>query len=603
MLSAVRHVGTWSLVGVALLVAGAHCYAQDQDEEAKKKADEVADQARTLLQKRCAACHGQDINFPGLNFEDFESLYSDRGKGNFRFVEPNQLERSLIWEAIDTDRMPQNGTPFSAEEKAIVRTWILSGASVPPERSVQRPRITELSVLKSIHDYLMGPKFPTKKQRELVRFFTIHHLHNDWKQVSDERLRLTRAALSKALNCTSRKDQIVIPESIDADQTIFAVDIGDLGWNDELWQKVQKAYPYRMTPVAADEATEFQRIKQAYGAAVFPGVTHLRADWFVVSAVDSRRDPASKQDSLYDLLLDNPKSLAELEKRLGVKRVQDFESEDMVRGGVIQSGVSAQNRLIDGHGMENRPGWYWISYDFQRQSGRGNIIRFPLGPKKLAGATFDGEAFEHGGSEVIYPLTNGLHAYFLVGDKEERIDTGPISIVSDNKKTSGTPEIVNGLSCIACHKHGTITFEDVVRNGSSLQGNAQQKLLSLYDSEKMNGALAKTRRDYLRALDDALRPFLAKGDTFDVTRISAEPVSTVARWYLADVDLDTVAAEMGVPPSSLQGAIQGNLELQRLGLGLLLKEHGRMKRSMWTADERGVTAYQAAAQAMGRGNP
>jgi serine/threonine-protein kinase len=611
MSAAVRY-GSRALFAIlgALVFAGAGV-ADDESDEARLKQDELSEKARTMLQKRCGGCHGQDINFPGLDFENFESVYADRGANNFKFIEPKDPSRSLIWQAVDvekegqTPRMPQNAPPLTQDERAILRDWILAGAPVPPQKFVPREYISELDVLTTINTYLNSPKFRLRKERELVRFFTIHHLHNDWKHISEERLRITRAALSKSINCTSRTSRLVIPQAIDDKNTIYAVDISELGWNDDLWQAVQKVYPYRTTPIQPEEFAEFERIKQAYGAAAFPGATHVRADWFSVTAVDARKDPERKSESLYDQLLGNPTTLPELEKRLGVNRPGDFlaNTPRMVRGGVIQSGVSAQNRLVDGHSMENRPGWYWISYDFQRQSGRGNIIRFPLGPKSSAGTGFTSDAFEHGGNEIIYPLTNGMHGYFLVDDKEARIEAGPISIVSDKLKTSGTPEIVNGLSCIACHKHGMIDFKDVVRGGSALQGQSLQKLRDLYDPVALNDALVQTRQQYLVALEKTLKPFLATDDgEFDVTRVP-EPISTVSRWYLADIDLDAVACEIGVKPEALQGAIEGNLELQRLGLGLLLKDHGRMKRTMWTADEKGVTAYQAVLQAMGRGNP
>ena len=56
----------------------------------------------------------------------------------------------------------------------------------------------------------------------------------------------------------------------------------------------------------------------------------------------------------------------------------------------------------------------------------------------------------------------------------------------DKLKTSGTPAIVNGLSCMACHGHGMINLPgDQVRHGSDAKGAALeqvQRLLEAVDS-------------------------------------------------------------------------------------------------------------------------
>ena len=51
---------------------------------------------------------------------------------------------------------------------------------------------------------------------------------------------------------------------------------------------------------------------------------------------------------------------------------------------------------------------------------------------------------------MIFNLPNGLQGYMLADAKDRRLDVpAPVAIVSDRSETSGTPEIVNGLSCMA----------------------------------------------------------------------------------------------------------------------------------------------------------
>jgi serine/threonine-protein kinase len=88
-----------------------------------------------------------------------------------------------------------------------------------------------------------------------------------------------------------------------------------------------------------------------------------------------------------------------------------------------------------------------------------------------------------------------LQGYLLVNGKDERIDEGPIQVVSDPLKTSGTPAIVTGVSCMACHKHGTIPFTDTVREGSAVFADAERHLKRLYPGAKKMGQLVREDED------------------------------------------------------------------------------------------------------------
>src|SRR5438270_690504 len=133
------------------------------------------------------------------------------------------------------------------------------------------------------------------------------------------------------------------------------------------------------------------------------------------------------------------------------------------------SGVSSQNRLVDRHPALY--GAYWKSYDFKHNEGKGNLFRFPLGPA-FGDNPFPNQAFEHAGGEIIFNLPNGLQGYLLVDAKGRRIDVGPADVVADSLRTSGTTEVANGLSCMACHDQGMRKFKDTVRAGLGVAGSA-----------------------------------------------------------------------------------------------------------------------------------
>src|SRR5205807_950462 len=101
----------------------------------------------------------------------------------------------------------------------------------------------------------------------------------------------------------------------------------------------------------------------------------------------------------------------------------------------------------------------------------------------------------------------------LINGKDERIDEGPIEVVSDSLRTSGTAKIVNGLSCMACHKHGVVTeFTDDVREGTSAQGAARDAVRRLYPTpEAMKPLLQRDVDRFTAALEKATGPFLKVG--------------------------------------------------------------------------------------------
>src|SRR6185503_9031676 len=122
---------------------------------------------------------------------------------------------------------------------------------------------------------------------------------------------------------------------------------------------------------------------------------------------------------------------------LRMDTLENIKQERVARAGFNSSGVSRNNRLIERH--ESGATVYWKSYDFGGNTGRQNLFAQPTGP----GANAD--TFLHDGGEIIFSLPNGLQAYLLVDGKGNRIDKGPVAIVSDPKQ--GDRQVTNGISC------------------------------------------------------------------------------------------------------------------------------------------------------------
>ena len=85
--------------------------------------------------------------------------------------------------------------------------------------------------------------------RPYLRFYTLTHLYNQPRErVSDADMDLYRAGLSKAVNSLSWKPRLVLPQPIDPQKTIFAIDLRHLDWDrSDLWKFVLACYPYGLT--------------------------------------------------------------------------------------------------------------------------------------------------------------------------------------------------------------------------------------------------------------------------------------------------------------------------------------------------------------------
>ncbi len=546
---------------------------------------DLAAKARAVLKTHCSRCHSGEGSSSGYAFDvtRHDSLVKPVDSEP-ALVVGSSLTKSPLWDAIQK-RMPQKGSPekeaFRDTERLAIKAWIEAGASPFPV-AVERPFITLKEVLTAIRDHLA--KAPPA-DRPFLRYFSLAQVHNN-STFTDEDLRHLRAALSKVLNSLSWKAPVVIPEAVDKSGTIYVVDIRGLDWDrSDLWRKVIDAYPYGLK-YGSHPDRDLRELDKEMVRESGTDLPWVRADWFVAT---TSRPP------LYHDLLQLPKNAKALEEKLGVDIPANFRRDTLARAGFARSGVSGQNRLVERH--DTPYGAYWKSYDFLPENGRANLIRFPLGP------VFDGnpyleQAFRHDGGEIIFHLPNGLQGYLLVNGKDERIDTGPIAVVSDDKRVSGTPEIVTGISCMACHRHGMIPFKDVVRENCALFGEADQKVKRLYPPQKaMDERVEADRRKFLSTLEKSIGPLMrTPGEPFAPVTTFKEPVSEVAIGYRRGyLDLKAVTAELFLQDADQLLKKIAAKRLKELGLEPLSRPGGVVGRYQWEAID-GVSLMQEVAR-------
>lgn len=576
---------------------------------------EVAKQAFELLRTRCYQCHGEQFQYKSLDVLDRETLIGE-------FVSPGEPDKSAIWDAISDNRMPKGASsepesrirPLSLEDKAVIKQWIEQGAEFPSRARFNRTKfVTQEMVLKGVLDFLQSKD---RDSRQFYKFFSLSTVYNN-TAFSDDDLKMRKAALSKLLNSVSRSNQIIIPEAVKGtEETVFAVDWKRglrLDLND--WRSVLQEYPYGLKYVSSS-SDELKHLYENLEELIQPlterdGIYVIRGDWFIATA---SRPP------LYHTLAGIPTEFSELEKELGIKIADNFKSDVSKRIAIQRSGVSKQNRVLEWHDAQTRKGTLWVSYDFGKNVGKATIEIKPLGPRNFVqGGPLQGFAFEHDGGEMIYPRANGLHGYMLSKSNGERIDKGPIDIVSDPSEASGTPQIVNGISCMHCHRHGMLIKYEASPN-TAVIGNAaaMKKVGQIYATEKEAlFRFEEDKRNFMDALTQAIGPFLVEGyDTMSQPqRVKAverfdDPVSVSARHYRGDVGIRQVALELDWPfgHDSLANKLD-TPELKRFGIGPLVRrdkqqklKSGAIKRELWDdRDEGGESLYQFAARQMGIG--
>lgn len=562
--------------------------------------NELAVNATEILRKYCYKCHGVEFKVPGYNVLDRASLVASRGADEDPYITPGQPDKSTLWDRMGKDepetgdKMPPAKSPQpSADEVATIRKWIEGGAPFPT-KITSRAFISDEAVLKTVVEHLRGID---PDEAQYWRYFTLETLHNN-PRVRDDEIRLARAAVSKLVNSLSNRPSIVVPEVLGPGGTVMAVDIRRLGWLErDVWNEILRVYPYGLKFTRRREAAlrrlaeELDRI-----AGDDVGLPYIRADWFV--------DQASRPP-LYHTLLDLPTTAQALERTLGVNVENDFMTDTLRRAGFARSGVSRQNRLVDRH--ETTTGaYYWKSYDFRHDDGPGNIFRFPLGPAFPANP-FRRQAFEHAGGELIFSLPNKLQGYLLVTNEGKRIDDGPPDIVGDDNKSSGTTQIVNGLSCIGCHRLGMKPFTDELRESAAIEGKPRIKLERLVpDAAEWKRLLDADEAQFLRAEEAATGPFLrVDRDQSKAIREFPEPITTVAHLlYQRELGPEDMAAELNIPSTdALLTLIRSNSTLRRLGLAPLLN-NGAVKRPEWDSlRQRALSSFHQVANEIDRGTP
>ena len=509
----------------------------------------LAQEAYAIFQQNCLNCHGEHGAYTEEIIIEHTALIETG-----TVVPGNPIGSELykrLFEEDSAKRMPLGQSRLSAGAILTIENWIQAGA--PDWESTSEADgafITPKEMLETIERHVNSL---SPFDRAFTRYFTLTHLYNAGE--SAEALHAYQRALSKLVNSLSWGREVIRPQPIDPERTIFYIDLRDYEWEigTNRWTLIEAEYPYSIEFTAPTQTSLREKLTNLREE-LDCEVPFVDVDWFIATA---------SLPPLYHDILGLPQTDQELEARLEVNVVENIRNaagRRVWRAGFNNSGVSNNNRVLERH--TSRYGAYWKSYDFAGSVGTQNILTHPL-------------SFTHDGGEIIFNLPNGLQAYLLVDAGGRQLDEAPIRIVRN--PAASDPTVRNGLSCIGCHTEGMKKFEDQVRAVVEQNPNPpfdRDRALRLYtDRATMQARIDEDTDRYRQALEEA-------GDVFG----GIEPVQRFHEAFQGPVDAAHAAAAIGLETETFLQKIRENASLKNLGLGVLMGVSGSVKRDVWTSN-------------------
>ena len=541
--------------------------------------DEIAKQSLQVLTKHCGDCHGKVNPVEDLSILDHRQLMESGLVGDT--INDSEIWNRIVSENADYQMPP--GAPMPDADQQVIRRWIEAGTPEFVATTQDREIVLARDVYKAIAADL---ETLPRENRNDVRYFSLTHLHNH-PSVTEHDLELFRAAFVKLLNSLSWKADLFHPVAVDFSQSLYRLDLAELDWDlGDQWQTILAQYPYGIS----QSNSEFGEIADRVYAETGTDIPVIRMDWFVATA---------SQPELYQKLLKLPTTQRELEAMLGVHRERDFQKNRQLNAGMTKSNVSTSNRQVERH--PSNFGYYWLSHDFKSSSGNASLLTHPLGPE-FDGNAFSRHAFDHDGGEIIFSLPNGLQGYLIVDGEGNRIDVAPTLVVFNRKETLGRIEVLNGVSCIACHVSGMQSFQDDVLLNHGLSGAAKRKVELLYPPrETMNMQIALDRQRFMNALEMTISRYFPPsiGGENDLASM-VEPVAAIARQYTRELGWADLIAEirndaneslrLRIDAESLKDAFRNSRKLRSFGLSVVANG-GVISRNAWHTAPNGSGAY------------
>ena len=185
----------------------------------------LAQDVYAIIEQSCLICHGENGSYRESLIIEHKALIENEK------IIPGDPEGSVFYQRlIETDvakRMPLGQPPLTLAAIETIHQWI--AADAPDWNTTTRPNtdfITSLAMHETIEAHVQSL---APFDRTFARYFTSTHLYNAGE--TDETLKAYQRALSKLVNNLSWGRNVVKPQPIDVEQTIFYIDLRDYEWD------------------------------------------------------------------------------------------------------------------------------------------------------------------------------------------------------------------------------------------------------------------------------------------------------------------------------------------------------------------------------------
>jgi hypothetical protein len=487
--------------------------------------DVAPQNALATLTTYCSACHSN----PATAKAGFSTILDAPALLASGKVVKDQPLQSAIYKRISTGSMPPLDVKKrpSAVDVSAIEAWISCGAQ-DWNTATAKPTAAFVSIDSRLDTVLADLRSISNPiDRERMRYIDLSNLANSG--YGSDQLQEVREAVSMLMNSLSRGRSVIAPAAVDKQKLIYRIDLRDYLWDSATWTQLEAAYPYaviydqdsRLFP--ADEVSA-EQIRSETNTQI----PMIQGDWFVSHA---SRPP------LYYSLLQLPDTLGGLEQLLGVDIQRNIDTEQVQRAGFANAGPSQNNRVIERHELGGNRGALWLSYDFSSNLDLKNVFSHPLD-------------FQEDGGEMIFNLENGLQGYFVANAAGLRLDKAPTNVVQDPASRDGAVE--SGLSCMNCHQtDGQLPKFDEIRDFQLSAGANAQQIESVL-------AVYVPRAELQTVFDADQNRYRTARAALGIGKLTNSSMHQLDDRHLGLLDLDNVAAVVGLPASDVKRAIDAS---------------------------------------------
>jgi hypothetical protein len=364
---------------------------------------------------------------------------------------------------------------------------------------------------------------------------------------ADTALDKDRQALFKMVNALSTETTVEVPVPINADETIYRIDIEDYGWDapvtvvnadgsttdfTDKWEAIIANNPYAI-PFVGDEADDAKLDSNTEVPVMFADsmldIATIGNLYYALIDVDV-------QDTLDNFILNE----------LQIDVDQNLIDEDQVRAGTTRSRISRQDRMVQRDEIEIRQGVLWQSFDFEDDDANQSIFEDPFG-------------FAEGGVEAIFTLPNGFLG-FIIADENSNIVEDSDILLDTNQNNFRAVTSVSGSNC---HAQGLIPVIDEVREIAI--ANARTSGLNADEVEQLRNVYP-TAAEFARIVEGDSQGFYQNAlRRANVPVEGVDPMAEVFFRFDQDIVLEDAAGDLGITPEELEE----NLNILNPALGVL----------------------------------